>query len=179
MTHPEGKCGPRRGPTALVLTVAFAIAVTGCSSAEDQATEGSAVGDAFAERALSVCAEAQESKDAWDAFPVSDFDPRQPDVSDLPEVGAWLHDEVGPTFDAWRDDLTALGKPPTGRKAWTDVLTAVGKIAHLNALQVDAATSGDTDAFAEATNGLQQMQSELERATAAAGVAKCAEVHAD
>ncbi len=114
----------------------------------------------------------------WSAFPAPNFNPNQPDPSSFPEVGAWLENEVGPTFDTWRDDLAALGSPPTGREAWTDVLTAVGTIAQLNADQVAAAKSGDVDAFVAATNGLQDVQSELERATAAAGVARCAEVHA-
>jgi hypothetical protein len=162
----------------LVLALTVAIAVSGCGNSADKATQGPGVGDAFAHRALSVCAQAQSSKDAWSAFPAPNFDPNQPDASDFPEVGAWLETEVGPTFDAWRDHLTALGTPPTGRKAWTDVLNAVRQIAHLNALQVKAASIGDTAAFAEATNGLKETQAELEQATTDAGVPKCADVHA-
>ncbi len=169
---------PRHGLAVLVLTLVAWIAVTGCSSPDNLTKEGEGLGHTFAAQALSVCASAQESKDAWSAFPAPGFDPRQPDATDFPEVGAWLEDEVSPTFDAWLDDLTALGTPPTGHEAWTDVLTAVGKIAHLNAVQVEAAKSNDADAFVDATNGLQDAQPELERATAAAGVAKCAEVHA-
>ncbi|MEO8476972.1 MAG: hypothetical protein ABI572_07955 [Actinomycetota bacterium] len=164
-----------------VLTLIASIAIAGCSDPDEQVTgsqASSGVGDAFAARALSVCESAIESKDDWSALPAPDFDPNHPDPSAFPEVGTWLEDEVGPTFDAWRDDLTALGTPPTGREAWTDVLNAVGAIAQLNADQVAAAKSDDADAFVEATNGLHDVQPQLERATAAAGVAGCAEVHA-
>ncbi len=125
-----------------------------------------------------MCHTAIGSKDAWSAFPVQDFDPNHPDASAFPEVATWLKDEVGPTFDTWRDDLTALGAPPTGTEAWTEVLDAVDTIARLNADQVAAARSGDVDAFVEATNGLRDVQPELERATVAPGVARCAQVHA-
>ena len=172
---------PIRLTAIAVLSSIASITFTGCSDPEKQASgspASSGVGDAFAAQALSVCESAIKSKDAWSAFPAPNFNPNQPDPSSFPEVGAWLEHEVGPTFDTWRDDLAALGSPPTGREAWTDVLTAVGTIAQLNADQVAAAKSGDVDAFIAATNGLQDVQSELERATAAAGVARCAEVHA-
>jgi hypothetical protein len=141
--------------------------------------QGDGVGDAFATEALSVCASAQMSKDGWNAFPVTDFDPTAPEASDLPDVAVWLEEEVAPTFDAWRDELTALGTPPTGREAWADVLTAVSRIADLNASQADAAKEQDTHAFAEATDALGEVQPGLERASVEAGVAECANVHAD
>ena len=141
--------------------------------------QGDGVGDAFATEALSVCALAQTSKDGWNAFPVTDFDPTAPEASDLPDVAVWLEEEVAPTFDAWRDELTALGTPPTGREAWAEVLTAVTRIADLNTAQVDAAKEQDPHAFAEATDALGEVQPELERASVEAGVATCADVHAD
>ncbi len=58
------------------------------------------------------------------------------------------------------------------------MLTSVGKIAHFNAAQVEAAKGADADAFSAAAQDLHDEQPELERATAAAAVAKCAEVHA-
>jgi hypothetical protein len=156
--------------------VVLAITLAGCSDSKPAATQG--VGGVFATKALSVCESAQKSKDGWSAFPVSNFDPSEPHAQDLPEVAVWLEQEVAPTFDAWRDGLTALGTPPTGREAWAKVLTAVTHIANLNASQVDAAKEEDTDAFAKATEALGEAQPELERAAAEAGVAKCAEVHA-
>ena len=160
------------------LTLVIALASAGCGSSGSGATQVDGVGDGFGAKALSACASAQESKDAWSEFPAPDFNPAEPDATQLPEVGAWLEAEVAPTFDSWLADLTALGEPPTGSSSWTEVLTLVGKIDHLNTVQVEAAKAGDTAAFADATNSLHDVQPELERATAAAGVAKCAEVHA-
>ena len=154
-------------------------ALAGCRDSGSAAKHGEGVGEAFATQALSVCASAQKSKDGWNAFPVTDFNPTAPETSALPEVAVWLEEEVAPTFDAWRDELTALGTPPTGREAWAEVLTAVTRIADLNTSQVDAAKAQDAVAFAEATNALGDVQPELERASGEAGVAKCAEVHAD
>ena len=56
---------------------------------------------------------------------------------------------------------------------------AVGRatIVELNADQVTAAKDNDVEGFVEAKDGLQAIQSELERATASAGVATCADVH--
>ena len=85
--------------------------------------------------------------------------------------------EVAPTFEAWLDDLTALGTPPSGQPAWSDVLSAIDTIVQLNADQVIAAKSADTEGFVEAKDGLGAVQSELVRATAAAGVPTCADVH--
>lgn len=153
--------------------------LAGCGSdSESPATQGEGVGSAFAAKALSVCASAQKSKDGWSPFPVSSFDPEAPTAQDLPEVAVWLEKEVAPTFSAWREGLTALGTPPTGQKAWTDVIAAVTRIERLNATQVEAAKKQDTDAFAQATKALGEVQPELERATTEAGVAKCADVHA-
>jgi hypothetical protein len=50
-------------------------------------------------------------------------------------------------------------------------------IVQLNADQVTAAKIDDVEGFVEAKDGLEAVQPELERATAAAGVAICAEVH--
>jgi hypothetical protein len=164
-------------PAALLVVVVAMSTLAGCGKSEPSA-RGEGVGDGFARRALAVCASAQKSKDGWSPFPVSGFNPTKPQRSDLSEVGVWLEEEVAPTFDAWRDGLTALGTPPTGREAWADVVSAVRRIADLNQAQVNAAKEGDTDAFGQATRGLGEVQPKLERASAQAGVAKCAEVHA-
>jgi hypothetical protein len=161
-----------------LLVVVLGITLVGCGDKQSAGAKGEGVGDAFATKALAVCQSAQKSKDAWSAFPVPNFDPSRPEAQGLPKVGTWLEEEVSPTFDTWLNDLRALGTPPKGRAAWADVLKAVTRIRDLNAAQVDAAKEHDTDAFAQATSGLGQVQPELEDAAAEAGVAKCAEVHA-
>ena len=60
---------------------------------------------------------------------------------------------------------------------WNDVLSAIDTIVLLNADQVTAARSDDTEGFVKARDGLEAIQLELESATAAAGVPTCADVH--
>jgi hypothetical protein len=171
----SGNMTRRRAPLPLALVFSIA-SLTACSS--DTSTQASpAVGQAFAARATAVCQSALESKQGWSAFPVPDFDPTHPDPSAFPEVAVWLEDQVTPTFEAWLGGLRALGSPPTGRQAWIDVIAAVERIVRGNEDQVAAAKAGDTEAFVAATDDLRSTQIELERATAAAGVTRCAEVH--
>jgi len=158
---------------AVILSVA---AIAACGSGPDDQTP-SGVGESFAARATSVCQTALEAKSAWNAFPAADFDPNQPDPAAFPEVAAWLQGEVAPTFEAWLDGLMALGTPPSGQPAWSDGLSGIDSIVHLNADQIRAANSADTEGFVEAKDGLGAVQPELERATAAAGVPSCADVH--
>jgi hypothetical protein len=158
--------------------VAIACAVAGCGGSSAATSKAASVGPAFAARALSVCATAQRSKRAWSKLSAPGFNPKQPNVQQLPQVAAWLQEQVAPTFDAWLHELTALGEPPTGQAAWTQVLALVAKIDDLNKTQVDAGQAGNASAFADATNGLGQVQPQLIRATNAAGVGRCADVHA-
>ena len=172
----RGKFNRRRAFLYIVALI-FLISLTACSSEPPSNQTPSGVGQAFAARATAVCQRALEAKQAWSAFPAPNFDPTHPDPSAFPQVAVWLKDQVAPTFEAWLKGLRALAEPPTGRKPWADVLAAVEKIVQLNADQVAAAKGRDSEAFVAATNGLEETQIDLERATAAAGVAKCADVH--
>lgn len=167
----------RRALAVLTLAIIVSVAsLASCSSEPDNQTP-SGVGESFAARATSVCQTALEAKQAWSAFPVGNFDPSQPDPAAFPEVAAWLEGEVAPTFEAWLDGLTTLGTPPSGQGMWNDVLSAIDTIVLLNADQVTAARSDDTEGFVKARDGLEAIQLELESATAAAGVPTCADVH--
>src|SRR3954471_6941552 len=142
--HPSKNAQPRTGRAHRLaargcLLLVIAIVVPACGGSGNEAGHGAVVGDRFAARALSVCAAALKSKSGWSEFPASDFDPKQPEVRQLPQVGAWLEDQVEPTFDAWLRDLTALGQPSTGQHAWVQVLAAVGRIDSLNKAQIQAA----------------------------------------
>ena len=160
----------------VVALVVCILPLTSCSSEPEVQTQ-SGVGDPFAARAIAVCQTTLEAKQAWSAFPVAEFDPNTPDPSAFPAVAVWLEDEVAPTFEAWLDGLTKLGTPPSGGESWSEVLSAVDAIVQLNADQVAAAKNDDVEAFVEATDGLHAIQLDLEHATAAAGVAPCADVH--
>jgi hypothetical protein len=171
---------------AVPLVLVLALAACGGDPDEQSSTLGrptasgqtsSKVGDPFAARAQAVCQTALEAKLGWRAFPAADFDPSQPDPDAFPEVAEWLDNEVAPTFEVWLDGLTTLGTPPSGQESWSDVLSAIKTIVELNADQVAAAKRDDAEGFVVARDGLEAIQPELERATRAAGVPTCADVH--
>lgn len=166
----EGRITLWRAPVPIFAAVFLLPLLTTCSQPPP------AVGQAFATRATAVCETALKAKQAWSAFPVENFDPAHPDPSAFPKVAVWLEDQVAPTFEAWLNGLEGLGDPPTSCKAWSGVLAAVAKIVQGNADEIAAARAGDTEAFVAARDRLAQTQTELESATAAAGVAKCADV---
>jgi hypothetical protein len=163
------------GKPTLVYGLTFTILIAALSSCDDRSAD---VGGTFDARAVDVCTIAIKSKQDWQQFPVEGFDPARPDPAALPAVATWLAQEVAPTFETWLGGLQALGEPETNQKAWSDVLAAVEEIVRGNADEIDAAKAGDTAAFVAAHDRLVQIQPELERATAAAGVPRCADVHA-
>lgn len=165
-----------RGSLPVLVIVFLIFAVTSCSSqSSSQAPPG--VGEAFAARATTVCQRALQSKQAWSPFPVANFDPAHPDPSAFPKAAVWLEDQVAPTFEAWLHGLRALGTPPKDRQAWNGVLAAVATIVQGNADEIAAAKAGDTQGFVAARDRLIAAQPALVRATAAAGVPTCADVH--
>ena len=125
-----------------------------------------------------MCEAALEDKHEWQAFPVADFDPADPDASRFPEVSTWLATQVSPTFHMWLSGLQALGTPPAAESDWNAVLAAVKKIDQLNSDQITAANKRDADAFVAADSALDSTQDELVDASEKAGVADCADVHA-
>src|SRR5690242_5702970 len=143
-------------------------AAAGCGGGSQTGTTA-AVGNAFADRATAICQKALESKQAWRSAPVSNFDPAHPDASALPKIAPWLKQQVAPTFHAWLTGLRGLGQPKTGTQPWSDTIDAVARIDKGNRDQIAAAEHGDTQAFAAATTALRDTQTDLERATAAAG----------
>ena len=154
-----------------------ALVITLLVSACGESSEPPAVGAAFAARANAVCQTALESKQKWSPFPVSGFNPTNPDPKAFPKVAVWLEEQVTPTFEAWLNGLTALGPPPTDGKDWSDVLAEVARIVQGNADEITAAKAGDTRAFVAARDRGFNTQPELVQSTTAAGVPKCADVH--
>ncbi len=166
----------RRRSVSSVGLLVVAIVLAGCGGTSKEQNAG--VGDAFATKALAVCQAALKQKQDWQPFPVSDFDPSDPDPSKFPEVSSWLTKEVAPTFRSWLTGLQALGTPPSAQEDWTAMLVAVKKIDELNGDQITAAKNHDAAAFAAATAALGSTQDELVAASEKAGVADCADVHA-
>lgn len=157
-------------PRALVVS-AMVLPLVGCSSGDHDA----GVGPTFAKRAVAVCREAREMKDAEGPFPYPDFNPTNPDVSKFPGVADAL-EETDATFTTWLDGMRALGEPPSGRDAWADLLDGIATHVRVNRDQIDAAREGDAERFAaDYDEGVATQANVLDAATAA-GVSECAEV---
>jgi hypothetical protein len=161
-----------------MVLVVSALAGCGGSASSHTASSEAAVGASFAARALAVCKSALAEKHAWKPFPVSDFDPTDPDPEALPTVATWLDGEVAPTFGDWHDRLAALGHPPSAKDTWNRLLAIVAEIGQGNEQEIRAARAGDSDAFKAASQTLQDAQPHLVHAANAAGVSACADVHA-
>jgi hypothetical protein len=71
---------PRSVVISVLVVVAFTSSLVACNSGSGNDTT-SGVGDAIAQRALAACHAALEDKQAWQPFPVPDFNPSQPDAS--------------------------------------------------------------------------------------------------
>ena len=164
-----------RDDHGLTATCFCLLLLAGCGGTSDKQPPGSAT---CSRAKPSPCAKALKDKHDWQPFPVTDFDPADPDASKFPEVSTWLAEQVAPTFHMWLSGLQALGTPPTARADWDAVLAAVKKIDRLNSDQITAANEHDARAFAAANSALDSTQDELVAASEKAGVADCAEVHA-
>jgi hypothetical protein len=173
----KGVTRRRRAAISGLTAMCFCLLLlAGCGGKADKQTTG--VGDEFASKALAVCEAALKDKHDWQPFPVSGFDPSDPDASKFPEVSTWLAKQVAPTFHMWVNGMQALGTPPTAKEEWNAVLAAVKKIDQLNSDQIAAANKRDAAAFAAATSALDSIQDELVAASKRAGVGDCADVHA-
>jgi hypothetical protein len=144
-----------------------------CSSGGGNAAP--AVGSAFARRAVAVCREIKELKDAEGPFPYPNFNPTQPDASKFPEVADAL-EKTDATFTAWLADMRALGQPPSGRDAWSELLAAIATHVRINRDQIAAAREGDSERFASDYEEGVETQAKLLDAATEAGVPECAEV---
>src|SRR4051794_17227577 len=82
-----------RAAAVVTAVCALSCAFAGCGGGSDTDTTP-AVGKPFALRAAAVCQKALKSKQAWDAFPVNNFDPTHPDKASLPKVAPWLEQQV-------------------------------------------------------------------------------------
>jgi hypothetical protein len=133
------------------------------------------VGQAFAARATSVCAQALALKQAEGAFPVASFNPTKPDPAKLAQVAVFLH-LTDATFTTWVGELEALGTPETGQAPWADLVAAARTHRDNNRDQIAAAERGDTATFAADYQVGVATQAKFLTAANAAGVPDCAKV---
>jgi hypothetical protein len=157
----------------LALAGVAALCAAGCGGSAHTAPP--AVGSQFQHQALAVCRAALIQKHAEGAFPYSNFNPSQPDPSELPGVAPFFTKAIA-TYGTWLHRMQALGQPPGGRTAWAELLKAIGVQLHLHQDQRAAALRGDTATFASDYQKGFKAIDDLQRAADAAGVSACGSV---
>ena len=157
----------------LALAAVAGLCAAGCGGSADSTAP--AVGSQFQHEALAVCRAALTQKHAEGPFPYSDFNPSQPDPSELPGVAPFFTKAIA-TYATWLRRMQALRQPPGGRRAWTDLLKAIEVQLHLHQDQRAAALRGDTGTFSSDYQKGFKAIDDLQRAADAAGVSACGSV---
>jgi hypothetical protein len=158
------------------LTIGVAAAVlglTGCTTTHDAdplATSTQVpVDPTFVTTANTACTAAVKNI-AQRKFPYVDFNPTNPNVSELPGIGAFYdsskfsHDEL--TF------VQGLGQPATGKGTWKAFVDQVGQEQTELALQISAAKASNKTAFVESVNRLATIETRIDSLAVAAGFAQ-------
>lgn len=132
-----------------------------------------AFGPVFSTKVIALCERALAQKRAQPPFPFPTFNPTKPDVSKLPAIGRYEARGVQ-IFRTWVRGMLALGPPPRGRTLWVSLLKPLR--AHLRIIidQQAAALRRDAAAFTRDYYAGNEAQSEMVRASDAAGVPVCA-----
>ena len=157
--------------TARLVAVAFVVlAGAGCGGGSENRH---VLGQAFENRAASVCDAALAQKKGQGAFPYPKFNPTRPDGSKLPGIARFEAETVN-IYKRWLRKMTALGQPPTGQAAWADVLTALQAHVGIIVEQQAAAERGDSGTFTKDYYEGNKAQDEMVTATNAAGIPVCA-----
>jgi hypothetical protein len=165
------------GCSRLVLPLIAIALLAGCGDDDSTGSSaaGSGVGADFAAQAVAVCDKAAELKEGLGPFPYQDFNPTDPNVTQLPAVASYLQKLAG-VWQQWLSDMQELGAPPAATDAWDDLLTAIEEHGRLNEEQIAAALSGDQTTFTDDYYKGQDTQHDLADAAEAAGVPECASV---
>src|SRR5438445_6751110 len=89
-----------------------------------KSTRPPVLGEAFRSKVISVCQHALAAKKSQGAFPFPNFNPTQPDPGELPTIARFEAVTVN-IYQAWMNEMVALGQPPSGRTEWADLLKAL------------------------------------------------------
>jgi hypothetical protein len=103
----------------------------------------------FIRRAVAACADEHRGLRALPAFPFSDFDPLNPDPSQLPAVGRFFSGpgDARPLERTLIKALSKLGRPKVGARIWRAVTSGLPKLIAGQTEQTDAALAADVARF--------------------------------
>jgi hypothetical protein len=157
----------------LVLATIASLVLAHTASGGSTQSGAPAFGPTFSAKVIALCRRALAEKKAEPPFPFPTFNPTKPDVSKLQAIGGYEARGVQ-IFRTWVRGMLALGPPPRGRKQWVALLKPLS--AHLRIIidQQAAALRRDAAAFTRDYYAGNTAQSDMVRASQAAGVPVCA-----
>jgi hypothetical protein len=129
----------------------------------------------FIKRAVAACATEHKALRALPPFPLTNFDPLNPDPSQLPSVGQFFSGpgDARPLERALIKRLKKLGRPTEGAAIWRRVTGGLPKLIAGQTEQTDAALASDVARFVAAVHAGDRIVEPLSFATRAFGAAGC------
>jgi hypothetical protein len=166
-----------RGRSAgLLLATLVVFGGAGCGDASD-VSRPDVLGQTFATKVVEICQHALNAKRSQGAFPYPDFNPTKPDVSKLPDIGAFESKTVA-IYRTWLDEMQALGQPPKAREAWASLMDVLQAHVRIIVEQQAAAERSDGKTFTKGYYEGNNVQERMVAAAGAAGVPVCADAAA-
>ena len=120
-----------------------------------------------------MCDNALAQKRSERPFPFPEFNPTEPDPSNLPAIGRYERAGVR-IFTKWLNDMLRLGQPTHGQRAWNDLLSAIRRHTVIITEQQAAAARGDASTFTKDYYDGNRAQDDTVRDADVAGVPICA-----
>lgn len=129
----------------------------------------------FIKRATAACATEHRALRKLPPFPFTDFDPLNPDPSQLPAVGQFFGGpgDARPLERTLVKALARLGRPKAGAKIWRGVTSGLPKLIAGQTEQIDAALASDVARFVASVHAGDRIVEPLSFATRAFGAPGC------
>lgn len=129
----------------------------------------------FVKRATAACAAEAKALRALPPFPLMDFDPLNPDPSQLPAVGQFFSGpgDARPLERTLIKRLKKLGAPTDGASIWRRVTAGVPKLIAGQTEQINAALASDVPRFVAAVKAGDRIVEPFSFATRAFGTPRC------
>jgi hypothetical protein len=129
----------------------------------------------FIKRATAACATEHKALRALPPFPLTNFDPLNPDPSQLPSVGQFFDGpgDARPLERALIKRLKKLGRPTEGAAIWRRVTSGLPKLIAGETEQTNAALASDVARFVAAVHAGDRIVESLSFATRAFGAPGC------
>jgi len=155
----------------IVGLVALGLSACGTSSSGTSSSSPTSakIDTAFTTKVGQMCSTNLEDFPAVGKFPYADFNPRNPNPSELPAVGTYFaQNQRGD--GALESAIRELGEPATGANAWNRVRAAALEFLSNAEAQATDAQASNTTAFVSAVGRNEAISKELMSAAKQAGL---------